>query len=117
MTQVKTAAEMISEDGPPLTVADLAARLAGAPPDAVVVLQLDGPDDGPASPLEWARVMGYWPESPAHGEIEEWDPEDEPDAGEPDPDVVKVFVLGPRGLPDEARCPHCNGSGAGVGIA
>jgi hypothetical protein len=98
-----SAIDLIRQDGPPKTVADLIGMLSAFPPTAVVVVSLDGPDPGVCSPLDWADVMGYWPDSPYHGNPINWDPIDDED---PDPDSVKAVVLGPRGLPDEARPPR-----------
>lgn len=104
-TRPRTAAALLAETGPPTTAHQLAAELL-AGPDVPVVVALDGPDPDVASPVDWSGVMGYWPASPCHGPVMDWDPEDDPDADDPDPDVVKVVVIGQRGLPDEFRPPR-----------
>jgi hypothetical protein len=101
-TVEKTGAEILAEDGPAVTVADLIAKLQTFPQDAPVVLSTDGPDPAVCCPLEWQDVMGYYPTSPYHGDVADWDPAED-DTDEPDPTVVKAVVLGHRGVPDEYR--------------
>lgn len=101
-TAEATAAAMLAAGGAPITAHKLA-KLLLAWPDVPVVVAVDGPDPDIASPVDWVDVMGYWPASPCHGSVLDWDREDEPGADDPDPDVVKVVVIGQRGLPDEFR--------------
>jgi len=99
-TDVTSAIDMLRDGDEVVTVAGLIRHLSALPPDLPVVMSLDGPDPGVCSPLEWVNVMGYWPESPYHGDPFTWDPDDGDDPG-----VVRAVVFGPRGLPDEARPP------------
>ena len=101
-TDEPTAAQIIAEDGPPITAHHLARRLL-AGPDVPVVVALDGPDPDVVSPLDWDGVMGFWPDSPCHGTVADWDDGNDPGADEPDPGVVKAIALAPRGIPDEFR--------------
>ncbi len=100
-TDEPTAAQILAEDGPPIGAHDLARRLL-AGPDVPVVVALDGPDPDVTSPADWTGVMGYRPDSPSHGTVSDWDPQDD-DPDDPDPGVVRAVVLGPRGIPDEFR--------------
>jgi hypothetical protein len=107
MTEIQelTAAELLASDGEVVTVADLIRQLGTFPPDLPVVVSIDGPDPGVCSPVDWSDAMGYYPDSPYHGSVIDWDPADDDDP-DGNPGVVKALVIGQRGLPDEARPPR-----------